>query len=105
MIIQFNTDKTISGEKRRESYFTELIIKELQHYSDHITRLEVHISDENGNKEGPEDIRCLIEARIEGKQPIAVKNQASTDEKAVSGAVDKLKSALKKIMDTMKNHR
>jgi len=79
-------------------------VKELQRYSDHITRLEIHLSDENGRKEGPGDIRCLIEARIEGKQPIAVKHQDSTDEKAVSGAVDKLKSSMKTMMEMIKKH-
>lgn len=96
MKIQFNTDKTINGDQKNTDYFTALISTELKNYSANITRIEVHLSDENGKKEGLNDIRCLMEARLEGKQPIAVSLQADTVELAVSGALEKLKSTLSK---------
>ena len=52
MKIQFNTDKTISGEKRNQDFFTSQITEELDRYQSHISRIEVHLSDENGEKEG-----------------------------------------------------
>ncbi len=45
MIIQYNTDKTISGEERNQDYFTSQIAAELERYQSDITRIEVHISD------------------------------------------------------------
>ena len=51
--------------------------------SDHITRVEVHLSDENGDKDGQNDMRCMMEARLEGRQPIAVTHQAATLDEAV----------------------
>jgi hypothetical protein len=48
--IQFNTDKTISGDENQEDYFTSLIAEKLNRFQSHITRIEVHLSDENGKK-------------------------------------------------------
>ena len=99
MKIQFNTDKTISGNERNEAFFTTLISEELDRFQSQITRIEVHLSDENGRKERGDDKQCLLEARLEGRKPIAVINQSDTIEKAVSGAVDKLKNALSTIIE------
>jgi ribosome-associated translation inhibitor RaiA len=104
MKVQFNTDKTINGDERHEDFFTTQIAEELDRFQSHITRLEVHVSDENGKKEGLEDIRCLLEARLEGMQPIAVSNQADTIDLAVSGALNKLKASLKTTLGRSQNH-
>jgi ribosome-associated translation inhibitor RaiA len=104
MIIQFNTDKTINGEERNEDYFSDLITKELDRYQSHITRIEAHVADQNGNKDGLNDIRCLLEARLEARQPIAVSNQADTIEQAVSGAIEKLKNSLDTILGRLQNY-
>lgn len=104
MTIQFNTDKAISGSEGDAAPFIAQITDELSRYSSHITRIELHLSDENGNKDGLNDIRCLIEARLEGKQPIAVTNTGGTHEQAVDGAIEKLKASLETILDKMKNY-
>lgn len=83
MKIQFNTDKTIEWNERLDAYFSSQISKELDRFGDHVTRVEVHLSDENGTKEGFNDIRCLIEVRMEGKQPVASSNQADTIEESI----------------------
>ncbi len=103
MTIQINTDKNIEGNEKFTDYFTSLIEEELGRYHS-ITRIEVHLSDENGSKEGQGDKRCLLEARMEGKQPIAVTNLAETNEQAVDGAIDKLKSSLETMLGKMKNY-
>lgn len=104
MMIQFNTDKTISGEERREEYFTSQIANNLKRFQSHISRVEVHIKDENGKKEGFNDKTCVMEARLEGRQPIAVSDQSGTIEEAVSGALDKLKASLETILGRLQNH-
>jgi ribosome-associated translation inhibitor RaiA len=104
MKIQFNTDKSINGDERHEDFFTSQIEEELDRYQSHISRIEVHVTDENGNKEGINDIRCLLEARIEGRQPIAVSCQAGTIQEAISGAIDKIKASLETIMGRIQNH-
>jgi hypothetical protein len=42
----------------------------------------VHLADENSDKFGINDKRCLIEARPVNMQPVAVTNHADTTEKA-----------------------
>lgn len=91
MLIQINTDNHIEGSERMDSYFTTLLENSLQKYEDRITRLEVHIGDENSHKGGGGDKRCAIEARLSGLKPVAVVNHADTVEKAVAGAADKVK--------------
>ena len=66
--------------------------------------MEVHLSDENGKKEGHKDIRCLMEARIEGYQPIVVTSQENNLEKSVSEALVKMKTSLKTIIGKASNH-
>jgi ribosome-associated translation inhibitor RaiA len=104
MKIQFNTDKTIKGDEKHQNYFTSLIAEGLKRFQSDITRIEVHLSDENGNKKGIDNIRCLLEGRIEGRQPIEVSCDADTVELAVSGAIDKLKSSLETILGRIENH-
>ncbi|TXD51992.1 MULTISPECIES: HPF/RaiA family ribosome-associated protein [unclassified Polaribacter] len=104
MKIQFNTDKTIDGTEKDEYYFSSWIAESLDNFEAHITRIEVHLSDEKAKKEGLTVVRCLLETRIEGRQPIAVSCQADTIELAVSGAIDKLTASLETIFGRIQNH-
>ena len=98
MIVQINTDKTIDGNEKHQNYFTSQIEEGLDKYKSYITRIEVHLSDENGKKEGVNDVKCMLEARLESRAPIAVTQQADAVELAVSGAIDKLKNSLETIL-------
>ena len=62
MLIQINTDKNIEGHSRMNEFFSEEIKKELARFDDKITRIEVHLGDENGDKFGKHDKKCMIEA-------------------------------------------
>jgi ribosome-associated translation inhibitor RaiA len=105
MKIQFNTNSSIQGTEKLKTYFTNIISEQLQRYSEHITRVEVHLSDVNGDKESPDDKRCLLEARIEGRKPIAVTSLANTHEKAISGATEKIMKSLNKVFGRLKNYK
>ena len=104
MTIQINTDKTLTGEKRSNDFFTSQIAEVLQRFESHITRIEVHLKDENGKKDGFNNISCLLEARIEGRKPIAITNQANTMDIAVTGAIDKIKMAVESILGKIQKH-
>ena len=104
MIIQLNTDSNVKGSEALKTYFTSIISEELSRFSEHITRIEVHLSDENGHKEGQNDKRCMLEARIEGKQPIAVVSHADNHEQALSVAIEKLIASLDTIFGRLMNH-
>jgi ribosome-associated translation inhibitor RaiA len=94
MQIQLNTDENIDGREALSNQVKAEIHSRLDRFSEHITRIEVHLSDEDGRKSGNADKRCLIEARIEGRQPEVASEQATTLESAVSGAVRKLQHVL-----------
>jgi ribosome-associated translation inhibitor RaiA len=104
MQIQINTDKNVNGNEGLIISSTSLISEELSRFSEQITRVEVHFSDEDGNKDGFNDKRCMVEARLAGMNPIAVINVANTHEQAVFGALNKLKTSLKTITGRLKNH-
>lgn len=104
MIIQVNTDKNIEGSARMSSYFTETLEQSLSRFSEQITRLEVHLSDVNAHKEGGDDKRCLIEARLKGLKPIVATHQAENIDFAFSGATDKLISALESAIGKLRKH-
>jgi ribosome-associated translation inhibitor RaiA len=105
MTIQFNTDKTIKWDERHEEHFTTLITEGLKRYSSHLTRLEIHLSDENGAKDGFNNIRCMMEARMEGRQPIAATAEANSEESAIKDATNKLSASLKTIIDQLTEHK
>lgn len=106
MTIQINTDKNLSVHEAFGSKIQDLLSENLSRFSEFITRLEVHLSDENNSKEGINDKKCLLEARLEGRQPIAVTALGNTYDLAVNGATDKLKSSLDTIVGKMRsNHR
>ena len=104
MTIQINTDNNLNVHEAFGSKLDGLLSEELSRFSEHITRLEVHLSDENGSKNALNDKRCLLEARLEGRQPIVVTQAGHNYEQAVHGAIDKLKSSLDTIVGRMRSH-
>jgi ribosome-associated translation inhibitor RaiA len=94
MKIQINTDNHIAGHETLSQQTEASVASALGHLSEHVTRVEVHLSDENGKKTGGRDKRCMMEARLEGHQPIAVTDEAETIAQAIDGAAEKLKGAL-----------
>ena len=90
MKIQVNTGAHVDGHDRLAAHVSATIEHALEHFSDHVTRVEVHLSDENGDKGGSHDHRCMLEARLEGRQPVAVTEHAATQEQSVQGAAQKL---------------
>lgn len=104
MKIQVNTDKNIEGREQLSAYVESFIKDGLSRYTDHITRIEVHLSDENGSKEGTEDKRCLIEVRVEKLNPIVTSDLALTLHKAIDGATSKMKKALDSKIGKITDH-
>jgi len=105
MQIQINTDHNIEGHEALAAQVSSVVEGALSLVSDHITRVEVHLSDENSAKGGQHDKRCLMEARLEGRQPIAVTHQAATLDGAVDGAADKLARLIDSDLGRMRDQR
>jgi ribosome-associated translation inhibitor RaiA len=101
MQIQINTDRNIKAHATFTAAITERIGNALSRFSDHVTRLEVHLSDENAGKSGQNDKRCMLEARLEGRQPFSVTHEAATVDQAVDGAVDKMLHVIENTLDRL----
>jgi ribosome-associated translation inhibitor RaiA len=104
MLIQVNTDNNIEGSARMSAYFTDTLEGALSRFQDQITTVQVHLSDENGGKEGTSDKRCLLEARLKGLKPVVVTNTAENLDIAVNGAIDKLIKSLESTIGKLRNH-
>jgi ribosome-associated translation inhibitor RaiA len=102
MTIQFNTGNNISGSEKIITPLVALISEQLSRFKNRITRIEVHLSNENKLSEEFDDIKCLIEARIERRHPIAITHHANTYKLAVTGATEKLIGILDKMADRLK---
>lgn len=91
MQIQTHTDHNIEGHEALAEYVSSVVEDALSRVNDRITSVDVHLSNQNSeHQDGNDSMRCLIEAHLEGRQPIAVTDQAATLDQAVDGAADKL---------------
>ncbi len=90
MQIQINIDHNIEGREAMSEHVTHIVQRTMNRLSDHITRVEVHINDEKSSKGGLHDRRCMMEARLEGRQPVSVTDHARTFHQAIDGAAEKL---------------
>lgn len=105
MKIEFNTGHNIQGGDKLSEPLIALISEKLNRFSDQITRIEVHLSDEDGDKDSLDDIKCVLEARLKGLHPVAVTNRGNTHEDTVEGAIEKMKTSLNTILGRLGNHR
>jgi ribosome-associated translation inhibitor RaiA len=105
MNIQINTDNHIKGNAALIKKFSSTIVSKLNRMSDQITLVQVHLSDQNGDKKGKNDKRCMVEIRLEGHQPVVVTENAETLNSALNGAINKLISMINSINGRQRNQR
>lgn len=95
MQIQVNTDKNIEGDESLITAVTDTVKRHLDRFSDQITRVEVHLTDQNSaSKSGATDIRCLLETRLAGRDPNSVSDNAESVDRAVNNAAQKMVRSL-----------
>ena len=91
MQVQIHTDNHIEGTEAMAQWASSTVKTALERFSGQITRIEVHLSDENaGKKNTAESIQCTMEARLEGHQPLAIKHLGANLNQAIEGAADKM---------------
>ena len=108
MQIQINAGHNIDVHEELAAKISEVVDNALSRISDQIARVEVHLSDEDGKKNGMNDKRCMMEARLAGRQPVTVTDNADTIDEAVKGAADKLVNMIESTLDRLhdiKSHR
>ena len=90
MKVQLNTDKNIDGTQGLARSVEARLNSALERFEGQITRVEVHLSDNNGAKAGRDDKRCMIEARLAGLDPLVASHEAPTVDLAIDGGVHKI---------------
>jgi len=105
MQIQINTDHNVQGYESAAATVRDTVENALTRFSSHITRVEVHLGHENGTKRGSDDKRCMMEARLEGHQPIVVTHHAASLGQAIDGAAEKLLHRLERTLGRLHSHR
>lgn len=105
MQIQVNTSNGIENKDTLERWADAEIKQHLARFAEDVTRVEVHLSDENHDKAGSGDKCCVMEARLAHHQPLAVTQHANTLDEAFRGASDKLKRMLDSTLGRLNNHR
>ncbi|MGE4241124.1 HPF/RaiA family ribosome-associated protein [Ramlibacter sp.] len=95
MHVQVNTSNGIDNTETLEKWATDYLNDHFARFSQDITAIEVHLTDENhGTKGGADDKRCMLEARLTGHAPVAVTHHAANQDLAFRGAATKLSNAL-----------
>jgi ribosomal subunit interface protein len=105
MNIEIRTDKNIQNSDRLIEYVRAELNQEFQRHSERITHFSVHFSDENGDKGGSDDIKCMIEARPAGLKPVVVNHKGHNIDTAIHGAIERLKRSLEHTFEKKENPR
>jgi ribosome-associated translation inhibitor RaiA len=105
MQVQVNTDDNVEGRVELIRRVESEIQETLGRFSAHITRIEVHLSDEDADKTSSDDKRCSMEVRLAGRQPEAVSHRADSLEQAFKGAARKLRRSLDSTLGRLTQHK
>lgn len=105
MQIQVNTDNVIHGDTRVIEVAEEAVRADLGLFDDRLTRIEVHLKEQNSASRGPKHFHCMIEARPRGLDPLAANHDAEDIQGALKGAAKTLRGRLSALFDKRDPHR
>jgi len=103
VLVQIHTDSNIRSSEELTAQVEALVTGTLERFADRISRVQVHLGDENGSKGGNNDKRCMMEARLDGRPPIAVTQQAPTLDQAMDGAAEKLERSIDSMLGRLED--
>lgn len=105
MDIHINTANNLEGREATTQRLEALVKERMSRFEGRLTRVELHVGDENGDRSIGADIRCQIEARPAGLDPVSVTDQSDTLDQAASGALGKLTTALERTFGKATNRK
>jgi ribosome-associated translation inhibitor RaiA len=95
MKVQVNASNDIHNKESLESWANEYLNERLARFGQDLTSIEVQLTDENhATRGGDTDKRCMLEARIAGRAPVAVTAFGADQNLAFRAAGEKLEHAL-----------
>jgi len=105
MQFQFNSDSSVMGTDNVAERIETMMREKLARFEDRLTRLEVHVSDENAHKHGNDDKACTIEARPRGGRPIGVTEHAAKIDDAARKAANTMVQRLERVLGKEAKHK
>ena len=93
MQITVNTDRTIEKHQGLDDH-VETVVKDNVGRFDQVHRVDVHLSNENSQKQLDGGNRCMMEAHVTGYAPVVVTEHGVNLHQAITSAGSKLKRAL-----------
>jgi hypothetical protein len=94
MQVQLNTNNHVSGSQNLSTWVDAEVRAALKRFDARVKRVEVHLHDLDADKSHGNDKRCVVEARVAGRSPLSVTNDASNMDRAIRGALEKAAHAL-----------
>lgn len=94
MQINVNTDRTIDKHQGLDDHVESVVRSAIGRFGEQITRVDVHLSNENKEKKADGGNNCMMEARVAGYQPVVVREHAVDLHQAIQNAGGKLARAL-----------
>lgn len=105
MHVEVNTSNGIDNKDTLQRWAADYLNDHLARFAQDVTTVEVQLTDENHVKGGP-DKRCMMEARLPSRAPVAVTNIADSQDLAFRGAAEKLTHALEHALGKLdREHR
>ncbi len=105
MEIQVDTSKGIGNKVALGQWARAELTEKLNRFRDDITRVEVYLSENRGDKSGADALHCSLQARLGHHQLVTVNHDGATQDEAFRGALAKLLGSLEASMGRLKKHR
>jgi hypothetical protein len=104
VFIRINTDNRVASDSERDARLEDQVRQRLARFEERITDVEIHVSDVNGPRGSGADLRCTLEARAAGHQPVAVAERGDTVDRCVIAAAKKVVRALDHHLGKLNDH-
>jgi len=93
-LIEVRAASSVKGSAGLDAFAEKVVTAALSRFLPRLTRIDVHLSDDNAAREGGRDKRCQIEAHPASQQPVSASATAATLEKALTTAANHMKRLL-----------
>ena len=94
MQVQVHAGDNVQGGESLAQWAQDEVQNKLSRFREHVTRVEVYLTDVDALRNGGKGKRCVMETRATGRQPLAVNAEGEKIAEAFNAALDKLHRAL-----------
>lgn len=105
MQVLVNANNSVELKQKTIEWAQDEVENVLERFSNHLTRVELHLNDTNAGKEGDNDKYCSVEAHVPGRSPLAVTHKAESFDQALAGALEKMDRMLDKTLGRLQNKK